>query len=122
MPDSRIGTRVEAVGPRHADILILGEAPGVQELGREPFVGPAGKELDKLLVANGIDRSECYITNTIKTFIGNPSDKESLFFHAGAPTSTLMDGIIELVEELTNVKSNVVAAVGAQSSFFFELI
>lgn len=121
MADSRVGIRVEAVGPRHANIFILGEAPGSQEIGREPFVGPAGKELDKLLVANGIDRSDCYITNTIKTFLGNPytftpnsqtSSKESLFFQDGSPTTMLMDGIIELVEELSNVKPNIVAAVG----------
>jgi uracil-DNA glycosylase family 4 len=102
---------VDAVGPKHADIFILGEAPGAQELGREPFVGPAGKELDKLLVANGIARSDCYITNTIKTFLGG-ADKEATFFQGGAPSFALMDGIIELVEELTNVKPNVVAAVG----------
>ena len=112
MSDSRIGTRVEAVGPLDADIFILGEAPGAQELGREPFVGPAGRELDKLLVANGIDRSECYLTNTLKTFIGSSESKESIFFRDGSPTSALMDGIIELVEELTNVKPNIVAAVG----------
>lgn len=111
MPDKRIGTRVEAVGPRHANIFILGEAPGAQELGREPFVGPAGKELDKLLVASGINRADCYITNTIKTFIGG-ADKEAIFFQAGAPTTALMDGIIELIEELNNVKPNIVAAVG----------
>lgn len=112
MLDHRIGTRVEPVGNKDADIFILGEAPGAQELGREPFIGPAGKELDKLLTANGISRKDCYITNTLKTFLGNPFDKEALFFQGGSPTSALMDGIIELVGELATVRPNVVAAVG----------
>jgi len=58
---------VFGVGDEHADWMIIGEAPGAQEdkLG-EPFVGPAGKLLDQMLRAMGLDRQTVYITNIIK--------------------------------------------------------
>lgn len=104
-------TRVEAVGPLDADIFILGESPGNEEVRRgEPFIGASGKELDKLLTAAGIARNECYITNTVKTL--PRGKKDTLFFNNGQPTSFYMDGIIEIISELKTVKPNVVAAVG----------
>jgi uracil-DNA glycosylase len=47
----------------------VGEIPGDREdrLGK-PFVGPAGRELDKALAAVGIDRSDAYVTNVVKHF------------------------------------------------------
>lgn len=62
-------TRTRAVpgeGPVPADVLFLGEGPGEQEdrTGR-PFVGPAGKLLDELLVSIGWRRSRVYITNVV---------------------------------------------------------
>ena len=56
-------------GPRHAKVLLIGEQPGDQEdqLGR-PFVGPAGRFLDGCLEEAGIDRSDCYLTNSVKHF------------------------------------------------------
>ena len=54
-------------GPVPCDIMIVGRDPGENEdvLGR-PFVGPAGKMLDQLLVHGNIDRSKVYITNITK--------------------------------------------------------
>jgi uracil-DNA glycosylase family protein len=56
-------------GPQDARMCFVGEAPGDRE-DREghPFVGPAGRELDKALAAVGIDRSEVYVTNAVKHF------------------------------------------------------
>jgi len=56
-------------GPQDARMMLVGEAPGDRE-DREghPFVGPAGRELDKALTAVGIDRSEVYVTNAVKHF------------------------------------------------------
>jgi uracil-DNA glycosylase len=56
-------------GLKRARLMFVGEMPGDQEdeQGR-PFVGPAGRELDKALVAVGINRSEVYITNAVKHF------------------------------------------------------
>lgn len=59
---------VFGVGDRHADWLCVGEGPGAREdaLG-EPFVGPAGKLLDNMLAAIGLNRGQqVYITNIVK--------------------------------------------------------
>jgi uracil-DNA glycosylase len=56
-------------GPRSARIMLVGEMPGDRE-DREghPFVGPAGRELDRALEAAGIARKELYLTNVVKHF------------------------------------------------------
>src|SRR5882757_4532277 len=52
-------------GSRQAKVVFVGEQPGNDEdLAGKPFVGPAGKLLDKALVEAGIDRTEVYVTNT----------------------------------------------------------
>ncbi|MBW3658250.1 MAG: UdgX family uracil-DNA binding protein [Actinobacteria bacterium] len=56
-------------GPADARLVVVGEQPGDQEdLEGEPFVGPAGAELDRGFEAVGIDRSLVYVTNTVKHF------------------------------------------------------
>jgi uracil-DNA glycosylase family protein len=56
-------------GPSRARLLLIGEQPGDQEdrAGR-PFVGPAGRLLDRALVEAGIDRADAYLTNAVKHF------------------------------------------------------
>ena len=58
---------VPGEGNPDAEIMIVGEAPGASEdkQGR-PFVGRAGKLLDELLAAAGLERSDVYITNVVK--------------------------------------------------------
>jgi len=60
---------VLGVGPRRADWLVVGEAPGAEEDRRgEPFVGAAGQLLDAMLKAIGLDRrSNVYIANILKS-------------------------------------------------------
>ena len=54
-------------GPIDAKIMIIGEAPGREEDRKGlPFVGVAGKELDNMLSAAGIDTSDVFITNVVK--------------------------------------------------------
>jgi uracil-DNA glycosylase len=56
-------------GPRRARVLIVGEQPGNSEdLEGAPFVGPAGRLLDRALVEAGIDRETVYVTNVVKHF------------------------------------------------------
>ncbi len=58
---------VFGVGARNARWLLVGEAPGAEENRRgEPFVGRAGKLLDAMLAALGLDREEVFITNIVK--------------------------------------------------------
>jgi DNA polymerase len=56
-------------GPQTARIVAVGEQPGDYEdrQGR-PFVGPAGRVLDKALVQAGLDRRTVYVTNAVKHF------------------------------------------------------
>jgi len=56
-------------GSARARLLIVGEQPGNSEdLEGAPFVGPAGRLLDRALVEAGIDRNDVYITNVVKHF------------------------------------------------------
>ncbi len=56
-------------GPASARVLLVGEQPGRQE-DREgrPFVGPAGRLLDRALEAAGVDRRTVFVTNVVKHF------------------------------------------------------
>jgi uracil-DNA glycosylase family protein len=56
-------------GPAKARLMLVGEMPGDRE-DREghPFVGPAGRELDRALEAAEIDRGDLYVTNVVKHF------------------------------------------------------
>jgi uracil-DNA glycosylase len=56
-------------GLKRARVMLVGEQPGDKEdLAGKPFVGPAGRELDKGLEAAGIPRDEAYVTNVVKHF------------------------------------------------------
>src|ERR1700691_3601711 len=63
-------------GVVHAPILLVGEQPGDQEdIAGKPFVGPAGKLLDKCLAEAGIERKQTYVTNMVKHFKWEPRGK-----------------------------------------------
>ena len=56
-------------GLKRAQVMLIGEQPGDKEdLAGKPFVGPAGRELDRGLEAAGIDREQAYVTNVVKHF------------------------------------------------------
>ena len=66
-------------GPKGATLMLLGEQPGDQEdLAGKPFVGPAGKILDRALEEAGIDRTQIYVTNTVKHFKWEPRGKRRI--------------------------------------------
>src|SRR6476659_5511968 len=66
-------------GPVKAKIIFVGEQPGNEEdLAGHPFVGPAGKVLDRALEEAGIDRGECYVTNAVKHFNWEPAGKRRI--------------------------------------------
>jgi len=75
--ESRTQT-VFGVGNRSADWMIIGEAPGKEEdLRGEPFVGRAGKLLDEMLLAVGLDRDSVFIANILKCRPPNNRDPSS---------------------------------------------
>src|SRR5436309_10150836 len=56
-------------GARKSEVMFVGEQPGDQEdKTGKPFVGPAGRLLDKAMEEAGIDRSLAYVTNVVKHF------------------------------------------------------
>ena len=58
---------VPGTGPTHAEVMLIGEAPGAREdESGVPFVGPAGKFLDELLAGAGLSRASVYIANVVK--------------------------------------------------------
>lgn len=60
---------VFGAGPKRARLVLLGEAPGdAEDRDGRPFVGPAGKLLDRALADAGIARTQVYVTNAVKHF------------------------------------------------------
>ena len=69
-PLYKTGTQtVFGEGPQTARLMLVGEQPGdVEDRTGRPFVGPAGKLLDRALADAGLDRSRVYVTNVVKHF------------------------------------------------------
>ena len=66
-------------GARHAAVMFVGEQPGNDEdLSGHPFVGPAGKLLDRALADAGISRADVYLTNVVKHFKWEPRGKRRI--------------------------------------------
>src|SRR3954467_9924406 len=66
-------------GPDRAQLMLVGEQPGNDEdLAGHPFVGPAGKLLDRALEEAGIDRRTVYVTNVVKHFKWEPRGKRRI--------------------------------------------
>jgi uracil-DNA glycosylase len=70
---------VPGQGPGRARVMLVGEQPGDKEdLAGKPFVGPAGKLLDRALADAGIPRGETFVTNAVKHFKFEPRGKRRL--------------------------------------------
>src|SRR5918911_430839 len=66
-------------GARKAELMLVGEQPGDQEdISGHPFVGPAGKLLDRALEEAHIDRASVYVTNVVKHFKWEPRGKRRI--------------------------------------------
>lgn len=95
---------VYGVGNAHADLMFIGEAPGADEdrLG-EPFVGRAGRLLDRILAAIGLSRHEVYIANILKC---RPPDNRD-------PLPDEMDKCMPyLLEQIRLLKPKLICALG----------
>ena len=99
-------------GPRSALVVFVGEQPGDQEDEQgHPFVGPAGRLLDKALADVGIDRSQIYLTNAVKHFKWQPRGKRRI--HQKPAWAEMMACKPWLDAELAVVKPRVLVALGA---------
>jgi uracil-DNA glycosylase len=100
--------------------MLIGEQPGDQEdLQGRPFVGPAGKVLNRALEAAGLDRSELYITNAVKHFKNEPRGKRRL--HKKPDTSEIDACRWRLDNELDIVQPAVAVALGATAAHWEKL-
>lgn len=99
--------RVPGRGPQPARVMLIGERPGVTEAKtRKPFWGPSGEELDRyLFTLTGIQRSQCYVTNLVKTYEDYPPEPEEIE----------RDWEV-LVQEILAVEPSVIATIGLHSS------
>jgi uracil-DNA glycosylase len=99
-------------GSRDATVVLVGEQPGEQEdKAGQPFVGPAGRLLDKALVAAGIDRERVYITNAVKHFKFRERGKRRIH---DTPKKSEVDACFPwLAAELRLVRPRVLVILGA---------
>jgi DNA polymerase len=106
---------VFGAGTRNAEVLFVGEQPGNDEdLQGEPFVGPAGKLLDKALEEAGIDRQKAYVTNVVKHFKWEPRGKRRIHKKPNAKEIAACRPWLEA--EIEIVKPKVIVCLGATAA------
>ncbi|MEP6998530.1 MAG: UdgX family uracil-DNA binding protein, partial [Betaproteobacteria bacterium] len=106
---------VPGEGDSRGRIMLIGEQPGDQEdLAGHPFVGPAGKLLDKALAEAGIDRKQVYVTNVVKHFSWFPRGKRRMH---KTPTQQQVAACLDwLRQELRLVKPRIIVCLGATAA------
>jgi uracil-DNA glycosylase family protein len=106
---------VFGAGPANAPLMLIGEQPGDQEdLSGEPFVGPAGKLLDRALQGAGIARAETYVTNAVKHFKWEPRGKRRI--HRKPDSRELNACFPWLHLEIDLIKPSAIVCLGATAA------
>jgi uracil-DNA glycosylase len=104
-------------GPVSARLVLVGEQPGdVEDRRGEPFVGPAGKLLDRAIADAGLDPAQTYTTNAVKhfKFKAAPSGKRRI--HATPDSGEIGACRPWLVAEFAVLDPEVVVALGATAA------
>ena len=102
-------------GPSRATVMLVGEQPGdAEDLAGHPFVGPAGKLLDRALEDAGIDRTQVYVTNVVKHFKWEPRGKRRI--HAKPNAAEIGACRPWLETEIALVKPRVLVCLGATAA------
>ena len=102
-------------GPKGAVMMLVGEQPGdYEDVAAKPFVGPAGKIMDRALEEAGIDRSQVYVTNAVKHFKWEPRGKRRI--HQKPNSREIAACRPWLEAELQIVKPKLVVAMGATAA------
>ena len=106
---------VFGAGDPHAQVMLVGEQPGDEEDKKGlPFVGPAGRLLDRALEAAGVEREHLYVTNAVKHFKWQPRGKRRLH---KTPAQREIDACHQWLErEVQAVKPHVIVALGATAA------
>jgi uracil-DNA glycosylase family protein len=112
----RTGTQtVFGAGKANAAAMFVGEQPGNDEdLAGKPFVGPAGKLLDRALQEAGIDRNTAYLTNVVKHFKWEQRGKRRI--HAKPNSVEITACLPWLRAEIAAVKPKVLVCLGATAA------
>ncbi|HKY13177.1 MAG TPA: UdgX family uracil-DNA binding protein [Gaiellaceae bacterium] len=112
----RSGTQtVFGEGRAKAELMLVGEQPGDQEdLAGRPFVGPAGKLLDRALEEAGIDRELAYVTNVVKHFKWQPRGKRRIHQKPNAAEISACRPWLDA--ELALIKPEVLVCLGATAA------
>lgn len=102
-------------GLKRSRLIIVGEQPGNDEdLEGRPFVGPAGRELDRGLVEAGIDRDEVFVTNVVKHFKWEPRGKRRI--HKKPNAVEIQACLPWLESEIAVVQPEVLLCLGATAA------
>jgi uracil-DNA glycosylase family protein len=102
-------------GPERALLMLVGEQPGdVEDNTGRPFVGPAGRLLDRCLAEAGIDRTRAYLTNVVKHFKWVPRGKRRIHEKPSAAEITACFPWLEA--EIAAVAPHVLVALGASAA------
>jgi DNA polymerase len=102
-------------GARNAPVMFVGEQPGNDEdLAGHPFVGPAGKLLDRALEEAGIDRGQAYVTNVVKHFKWEPRGKRRI--HAKPDVVEITACLPWLQAEIDVVKPRALVCLGSTAA------
>jgi uracil-DNA glycosylase family protein len=102
-------------GPEGAQLMLVGEQPGdAEDLAGRPFVGPAGKLLDRCLAAAGIDRAKIYVTSVVKHFKWVPRGPRRIHSKPGAVEIEACFPWLEA--EIRVVAPRIVVALGATAA------
>jgi uracil-DNA glycosylase family protein len=102
-------------GPRKAALMLIGEQPGdAEDLAGHPFVGPAGRLLDRALADAGIDRRAVYLTNVVKHFKFEPRGKRRI--HKKPRASEIGACRPWLDTEIALIRPRVIVCLGATAA------
>ena len=104
-------------GRARAAVMFVGEQPGdFEDRSGHPFVGPAGKLLDRALAEAGIQRSEVYVTNVVKHFKWSPAERGKRRIHKKPRYSEIQACRPWLDAELAIVRPKVLVCLGASAA------
>jgi DNA polymerase len=112
----RRGTQtVFGEGRPRANLMLVGEQPGdAEDLAGHPFVGPAGKLLNRALQDAGIDRADVYVTNVVKHFKWEPRGKRRIHKKPNAREIAACRPWLDI--EIALVKPRAIVCLGATAA------